>query len=173
MLKFQVTLAFVMMLGFPAAAADQDSALNTSASLFVFDNFLILSIKDLNFGNLIGPDDATAIWYLMKEEDGLILMGKGSDSTSLDAESAHRGEFLIQGQKNAAISFSLNLEQDFDAPGWELLNLKTSPASPAILSGDGTLTIYFGGRLKLATGAKSGVNGGGNPAKVTISAHYQ
>ena len=160
MLKIPVTLAFVMMLGLPAAASDQGSTLQPSATLFVFDGIFIQSVKNLNFGILVPPEQATAIWYLLQEEGGdLLLMGKGSDSTETGSLH-HRGEFRILGQKNAAISFSLSLTRDFTAVGWELLNLKTFPASPASLPGDGILTIYVGGRLKLAVGAGTGVNGG-------------
>lgn len=172
MLKFLATLALVMMLGVPAAA-DDNSTLNTSASVFVIDKILIQSVKGLNFGNLVPPTRATAIWYLLQEQDGLLLMGNGSDSFEQNPLSHHRGEFLILGHKDAAISFSLSLTQDFNAVGWELLNLKTFPASPASLSNVGTLTIYIGGRLKLATGAATGVNGGGQPAEITINVNYQ
>ena len=170
MLAFQGILVSVMMLGFPAAA-NQGSSLNTSASVNVFDGILIQQVKDLNFGNLFPPTKATAIWYLVQEDNGLLLMGNGSGSSE-QGNDHHRGEFLIQGQKDAAISFSLSLTQDFNAAGWKLLNLKSFPASPAILA-NGFLTVFVGGRLQLATGAATGVNGGGDPAVITITVDYQ
>ena len=171
MLKIPVTLAFVMMLGFPVAAED-GSTLNASASVSIFENLHVHLLKGLHFGRY-SRADRKALKFWLHQDNGWMDLKKGTSGWERKFLNHNRGAFLIHGQKNVAITYVLDITENFSAAGWELVDLISFPPSPSVLGDGGELTVYFGAKLNVSEVAKHGMNGKGRAAIITIAVNYQ
>ncbi len=141
------------------------------ANLEIMQDIVVRFDRDLNFGVLLPPSGATGIWYMDVKEDGsLEVMGQGTDSSDPDPTDHHLGQFTLFGSTGQVVNFDVDVTTDYSAFGYNLLNLKTLPKSPAVLTSGG-LTVLVGGRLQIQHGSP-GINGGGEPAVYTLTVNY-
>ena len=156
-----------------AAPIAPAGAIDGSSSVHVLTPIEVGCFQDLNFGLINGPDGATGIWSLdVRHDDGtLTVMGRGTDSTDPNPNDHHPGLCLITGDPGELVHFTIAVETDFSAEGYNLLNMKTSPNSPAVLE-EGELTVMVGGRLQVEGQGRAGVNGGGQPAIYRLTVDY-
>ena len=129
----------------------------------------VLGVQAVAFGLLAPPDPgAPDFWSILSCDPGQLIGPLGKDVFPLDHS---RGEFIITGEPNFSVQYTITVLNDFSSPFLTLTvgAADLCPTSPRDLGLDGTLHPEVGGNLQVTQGIPAGSH---FDAKIEMTANY-
>ena len=158
---FTVVAAFAFI-GTPAQAETGTIASTVTMGVPI----IITGDSDMVFGVLTVPTVGTDFWTINARTGDLTKSGDGN-GTDVFSDDNSRGLFTINGEDNAALTYSVARSSNFSIIGMSLLSVFFTP-SGASLNSSGVLVVGVGGALRVFNTTGSG----SSTAEITLTADY-
>ncbi|MCH9031000.1 MAG: DUF4402 domain-containing protein [candidate division Zixibacteria bacterium] len=145
----------IAIAAFSATRAEAADAVITSSVEVAVLELVVTGVQAVAFGLLAPPDGVADFWTINSCDPGALIGPAGKDIFPLDHS---RGEFIITGEPNFTVQYSISVFNNFSSTFLTLTvgAADLCPTSPRAIDPDGTLHPEVGGNLQVDPGIPAG-----------------
>ena len=160
--SFTVVAAFAFM-----GTSTQAETGTVASTVSIATPITIASDSDLVFGTFTAPSTGNHTWTI-SATDGSLSNGGEQDSQDLFSADHKAGGFTINGENDAAITYSAIVLTDFTDAALSLTAVTVNPSAASNLNSSGDLVLGVGGTVKIGSAAPTGTAA----ATIQLEANY-